>query len=164
MRTCGSCTLCCKVMAIRELEKAAGSWCPHCKPGRGCGVYESRPGECRSFVCDWLTHPELGEEWKPEKSKMVLMREPLAGRIIVKCDPGFPQAWRKEPYRRSIALWSAAAGPHGGEVIVLVGRDMTVIARDRELAVGPIGERDGFAVDYDGAGQALRCRVTRPQG
>ena len=43
-RTCGDCTLCCKVMAIEELAKPVGTWCPHCKPGRGCRIYPDRPG------------------------------------------------------------------------------------------------------------------------
>jgi hypothetical protein len=44
-RSCGDCTLCCKVMAVEALGKPAGSWCSHCKPGRGCLIYETRPEE-----------------------------------------------------------------------------------------------------------------------
>jgi hypothetical protein len=160
-RECGGCTMCCKVMTVRELQKPMGSWCSHCKPGRGCGIYEARPAECRTFICAWIQRPELGPEWRPDKCKMVLMQESIAGRIVIKCDPGFPHAWRKEPYRGQIARWAADAGPRGGEVIVLVNHDMTVIARDKELHVGIVGERDGFAVDYDPTGRPLRCRVQK---
>jgi Fe-S-cluster containining protein len=50
-RACGDCTLCCKFMAIEELEKRAGAWCVHCEPGTGCRIYAQRPGECRTFDC-----------------------------------------------------------------------------------------------------------------
>ena len=65
-RRCGSCTLCCKVLAITELQKPRGTWCPDCSPGKGCNIYETRPAECRSFMCGWLTDPMLGPEWKPD--------------------------------------------------------------------------------------------------
>ena len=29
-RTCGTCTLCCKAVAVEELAKPIGDWCPHC--------------------------------------------------------------------------------------------------------------------------------------
>lgn len=161
VRECGSCTLCCKLMRVKELEKPPGSWCAHCRPGRGCGIYEARPQECRVFLCDWLTHAELGPEWRPDKSKMILMRA-AGARIVVKCDPGFPQAWRKEPYRTLLMRWSAQAGPRGGEVIVTVGHEMTVLANGHELRVGAVGEQDAFSIDYDTTGRPIRCNVGRP--
>jgi hypothetical protein len=71
-RECGDCTLCCKVMAIEALVKSVGSWCPHCKPGRGCLIYANRPTECQSFSCLWLVDDKLDAHWKPNKSKLVL--------------------------------------------------------------------------------------------
>lgn len=35
MRTCGSCTLCCKVMAITALKKPMNKWCEFCDKGTG---------------------------------------------------------------------------------------------------------------------------------
>ena len=43
-RACGTCMMCCKVPYIKEFEKPAGVWCRHAVPGKGCGIYESRPG------------------------------------------------------------------------------------------------------------------------
>lgn len=54
MRECGGCTMCCKVMHVPELEKPAGTWCPHCDIGEGCGIYDERPKPCRDFECLWL--------------------------------------------------------------------------------------------------------------
>jgi uncharacterized protein len=44
---CDSCALCCKLLAIPEIEKPAGQWCKHCTKTRGCDVYETRPEPCR---------------------------------------------------------------------------------------------------------------------
>jgi hypothetical protein len=108
-RQCDSCTLCCKVMGITELQKARGTWCKHCSPGKGCGVYTTRPAECRSFYCGWLLNPRLGPEWKPSRSKIVLTPTPDSNGIAVRCDPGFPDAWRRHPVRRPKHVAETAA-------------------------------------------------------
>jgi hypothetical protein len=56
-RTCGACSLCCKVYSIAELNKPAGQWCPHLARGPGCTIYKSRPQDCRQFFCAWLLDP-----------------------------------------------------------------------------------------------------------
>jgi len=54
-RKCGSCSLCCYVLDIDELNKPANTWCQHCRPGNGgCDIYADRPPVCRGFVCQWL--------------------------------------------------------------------------------------------------------------
>ena len=70
-RACGSCMMCCKVPYIKEFEKPAGVWCKHAVAGKGCGIYESRPGSCQAFYCLWMQDASFGPEWKPEKSKFV---------------------------------------------------------------------------------------------
>src|SRR5438477_5505751 len=99
-RACGDCTLCCKVMSIEELAKSAGRWCPSCEPGRGCLIHATRPSECRAFNCLWLIDGRIGEHWKPGRSKLVLTTSQDG--IEIRCDPGFPDAWRKEPFRSEI--------------------------------------------------------------
>ena len=43
-RACGNCSLCCKLLAIAELNKPIDTWCPHARPGRGgCSIYPDRP-------------------------------------------------------------------------------------------------------------------------
>jgi hypothetical protein len=158
-KACGGCTLCCKVMRIDELAKPTGTWCTHCKPGTGCRIYESRPQVCRSFMCLWLLSPELGPEWRPDRSKLVLMTDDTGERMIIKCDPGFPRAWRKEPYYSRIGQMAEKASLNGSAVIILAGHDMTVLARGQELHVGIVREEDQFFIDYDAAGR-LQCRVT----
>jgi hypothetical protein len=71
-RTCGTCTLCCKIYAIRELNKPAGRWCVHAERDRGCKIYNERPDTCRGFYCMWRVDATLGPEWKPETAHFVV--------------------------------------------------------------------------------------------
>lgn len=161
-KECGTCSLCCKLVTVAELEKPSGTWCTHCSPGKGCGIHAVRPNACRSWNCLWLLSPELGPQWKPDKSRMVLMADGRTRRVFVRCDPGFPKAWRKEPYYGQIRQWASQAGPQGGEVFIGVGHDITILANGRELHVGAVAEQDGFATEYDASGRLLRCRVVPP--
>jgi hypothetical protein len=62
-RTCGDCSLCCKLINVREpLNKPRDVWCQHCRPGKGgCSIYDTRPDVCRGFACDWLVKPNFGQ-------------------------------------------------------------------------------------------------------
>lgn len=142
-RNCGSCTLCCKVLGIAALEKPLGRWCPHCRPGKGCGIYETRPQECRTFHCLWLTESFLGPEWKPDRAKFVLYLEHGGARLVVQADPGAPANWRSEPYYSQIKAWAAAAANEQRQVVVQVNEQLTVVLPDRDVPLGAVrpGER-----------------------
>jgi hypothetical protein len=135
-RRCGDCTLCCKLMAIGELAKPAGAWCRHCKPGRGCLVYADRPDECRAFNCLWPSDERFGPHWKPNRSKLVLTISEDG--IEIRCDPAFPNAWCKEPFRRDIAKLAAAGEVHDVTVLVITGQRMTLVTPDREFELGVV--------------------------
>ncbi len=147
-RECGECTLCCKVMAIEELAKPASSWCPHCKPGRGCLIYANRPAECRAFSCLWLINDLLDQHWKPSKSKLVLTTSEDG--IEVRCDPGFPDAWRKEPFRSEIHQWAVSGEAHDITVIVIIGERMILIASDREFDLGIVQPDERIVRELEG--------------
>jgi hypothetical protein len=147
-RTCGDCTLCCKVMAIEELAKPAGSWCPHCKPRRGCLVYADRPGECRTFSCMWLVNELLDESWKPNRSKLVLTTSDDG--IEIRCDPGYPDAWRKEPFRSEIREWAISGETHDVTVVVVAGQRMILVAPDREFDLGIVGPDERIVRELEG--------------
>ncbi|MEA2869726.1 MAG: hypothetical protein QOE39_4441 [Bradyrhizobium sp.] len=135
-KACGDCTLCCKVMAVEELAKPASSWCPHCKPGRGCLIYATRPAECRSYSCLWLLDDRLDQHWKPSKSKLVLTTSPDG--IEIRCDPGFPDAWRKEPFRSDIQQWAVSGEPLDVTVVVITGEKMILVTPGREFDLGVV--------------------------
>ena len=88
---CGTCTLCCKLVHVYELDKPVGRWCPHCSLGKGCQIYEARPTECKTWNCLWLqgafgTDPDL----RPDKCKVVVGYQ--AGFIMVVEDAAPPQS------------------------------------------------------------------------
>lgn len=141
-RACGTCTLCCKVYDVPALEKPAGSWCRHCKPGLGCGIHDTRPQHCRSFFCLWMTQAWLGPEWKPERAKMVLTVDPGTGFLLVQVDPGAPNAWRTEPYYRHLKQWAAGAVARQRQVVVFINKSATVILPDRDVPLGVLGPQD----------------------
>jgi hypothetical protein len=133
-KSCGECTLCCKVMAIETLAKPAGSWCTHCRPGQGCLIYTARPAECRDYGCLWLLDERLGPQWKPSKSKLVLTTSEDG--IEVRCDPGFPEAWRKEPYYSQIRQWAASGETRDVTVLIVIGQRMILMTAEREFDLG----------------------------
>jgi hypothetical protein len=147
-RQCGDCTLCCKVMAIEVLNKPAGNWCSHCKPGRGCLAYETRPTECRNFDCLWLADVRFGEYWKPSSSKLVLTTSEDG--IEIRCDPGFLDAWRKEPFRSEIGQLAIAGETNDVTVLVIVGEKMTLVTPGREFDLGVVGPHDQIVREMEG--------------
>lgn len=137
-RRCDSCTLCCKVLSIEELAKPKGNWCSHCDVGRGCRIYEQRPVECRNFYCGFLTVPDLSEEWRPSKSKIVLVSELDGVRIAAHVDPARPDAWRKEPFYSKLKEWAIAAAASQCQVVICIGKRTIVVLPDREVDLGII--------------------------
>ena len=147
-RGCGDCTLCCKVMAIKDIAKPAGQWCRHCKPGRGCLVYDTRPAECRAFNCLWLVDERFGAHWKPSRSKIVLTASEDG--VEIRCDPGFPDAWCKQPYRGEIGNLAASGETHDVTVLVIAGKRMILLASDREFDLGEVEADERIVREYRG--------------
>jgi hypothetical protein len=141
-RTCGACTLCCKVFDVPSLAKPMGQWCRHCKPGRGCGIHETRPEHCRSFHCLWMTQEWVGSEWKPDRAKMVLTIDPVTRFLLVQLDPGQASAWKREPYYGQLKRWSAAALAERRHVVVFLNQNATVVLPDRDVPLGVIEPGD----------------------
>jgi uncharacterized cysteine cluster protein YcgN (CxxCxxCC family) len=144
-RSCGECSLCCKLLHIQAFDKPVGVWCAHCAPGRGgCTIYETRPAECRNFHCSWLTSPALGPEWRPNKCKMFLRQE--GNLIAVHVDPSDPTAWRREPFFQQLkALASRAAGTKQ-QVAVYIKNRVIVIFPNKEVDVGTMNPGDHLVV------------------
>jgi hypothetical protein len=142
-RTCGTCTLCCKVVAVVDFDKPPGVWCPHCRRNEGCGIYETRPLDCRTFYCHWIVEKGLGPEWKPERAKFALVTSRSGVTAFV--DPGFPSAWRASPYYETFRRWAAEGAQAGATpriVAVRIGTRAIVILPDREIDLGAVGPSD----------------------
>ena len=156
-RQCGSCTLCCKVLAVAALEKPAGVWCRHCRPGQGCGIYEERPQECRTFGCLWLADPNFPEELKPERSKLVFVLEANKSRVVAHCDPGRPLAWREAENYRLLKNMAIVSADSGRQVVVALRDRYTAILPDRDVPLGAV--RPGQSIIYRETGDGRARRI-----
>jgi hypothetical protein len=149
-KPCGGCSLCCKLMGVEAIAKPADIWCRHFAKGVGCAIYAERPGACRAFQCLWSLTDGLGEEWRPDRSKLVLSSD-ADGRVIVEVDPATPSAWRREPYHSVFRTWSDARKPLPLQVLVRVNNRILVVFPETEIEIGPyrpdmrldVGYRDG---------------------
>ena len=157
-RSCGSCTLCCKLFPVPELDKPAGRWCRHIAQGRGCGIHLTRPPVCRAFWCQWIENPDLGPEWKPEIAKFVLSIYPGSNSLAVTVDPASPASWRREPYLSSLRRFAAAALAQGDQVIVFRGDHGTAILPEGEVELGRILPGDSIVTLRRGADYAVELR------
>ena len=161
-KSCGTCTMCCKVFRIPELDKAPGQWCRHVVMGGGCGIHASRPDVCRSFFCHYLRNPNLGPEWKPERSKFVLYTEMEGRRLVVAADIGAPQAWRKAPYYSQFKRWAALGSGRGHQVLVFNGKRATAVLPDRDHDLGLV--EVGDEVIYHSGPQGIAVELRRKAG
>ena len=116
MRACGGCTLCCKLLPVKGVQKPANQRCPHQRTGKGCAVYKKPgafPGECSLWTCRWLINDDADDLARPDRSHYVIDVIPDAiaitnnetGAVIdvavfqVWCDPGYPMAYRDPALR-----------------------------------------------------------------
>jgi len=94
-KECGSCTMCCKLLGIPEIQKPANQWCENCNVGKGCQIYQNRPFSCHQFDCLWLQLDGIPEEFRPDKTQVVLsLTDHYDEDIVAYCDPGTPDNWR----------------------------------------------------------------------
>ncbi|HEY1876295.1 MAG TPA: hypothetical protein VGG66_02460 [Rhizomicrobium sp.] len=113
-RTCGPCTVCCVVLKIDtpELRKMARVPCKHLTQS-GCGIYAGRPAVCRKFLCGWRLFEELGEDWRPDLSGVLALRN---------APEELPQAWRGAPFGVHLVVM-------GGEAAVIRPAFIGYVAR-----------------------------------
>ena len=149
-KACGDCNLCCKVLKVNAVEKPAGLWCRHLVQGAGCSIHALKPIECSRFQCFWTVSEELGEEWRPIRSKLVLWSN-VEGRLIVDVDPSSPGAWRREPYYSQLKAWADRSRPGHLEVLVRVKGRLYVVFPEEDVDLGPerphISVASGYLVE-----------------
>lgn len=144
-KQCGDCSLCCKLMAIPELNKPRDSWCDHVIKKHGCGIYETRPGACRAFQCLWLADPRLPAEWKPNKCKFLMVSK---GQGELAVHPDVPGAWRSEPYQSGLRAMARAGEAQGGLIVIIENGESTVLLADRDVRLGALKEDERIVSGY----------------
>jgi hypothetical protein len=97
---CGTCSLCCKLLGIEEIEKSPGVWCRYCTPGTGCTIHEQNtyPTDCRAYVCLWRQKKDEGhslpDDLRPDRCKVIIDAAKHERIHYVRCEPAFAGAWR----------------------------------------------------------------------
>ena len=124
-RSCGTCTLCCVLPDIDELDKPANHVCRHCVVDTGCLAYADRPLTCRDFLCLWRTDASLDDHWHPERSHMMVYRQ--GAQITVLVDPRFSESWQAEPYLGVLRSWAEVAREDNGYLVVFIGDQVRVM-------------------------------------
>jgi hypothetical protein len=128
------------LLRVVELDKPAGIWCTHCDTGKGCKIYAERPAECRQFHCGFLRSPDLKEEWRPSRCRIVLRSEFDTNRLIAQVDPERPGVWKREPFHSKLREWARNAVPLRRQVLVCIDKRTIVILPDRDVDLGIIGD------------------------
>lgn len=152
-KSCGSCTFCCKVMAVDELRKPGGVLCAHVRAGRGCGIYGERPHACRTFECVWLMDPEMPHRFRPDQTKVVLDQDADGLRLIARCDPANPQAWRRNPIYAALKGRAADTWGSGKIVLAVAGRRTWLITPHEEIDLGEVAPGAGLRITEGPAGK-----------
>jgi len=107
-RACGDCQLCCRLLPVQSVKKAAGKRCWHQRHHKGCAVYHrlmSVAPECKLWSCRWLTNDDTADLRRPDRSHYVIdmmpdfvtLREDGGATrrlevVQVWVDPGYPNA------------------------------------------------------------------------
>ena len=73
-RQCGDCSACCVVLNVDtpEFQKMPGKPCAHLCAGGGCAIHATRFPVCREYHCAWRYLASLGEEWRPDRSGVLV--------------------------------------------------------------------------------------------
>jgi hypothetical protein len=125
-------------MAVEELQKPGGRLCAHVRAGEGCGIYETRPHACRTFECVWLMDPEMPHRFRPDQTKVVLDQDPEGTRLIARCDPANPQAWRRQPMYGALKSYATQHWGAGRIVLAVAGRQTWLVAPKGEIDLGEV--------------------------
>jgi hypothetical protein len=158
-RECGECGKCCEVLGIDtgQIHKAAGLTCQHYKEGCGCKIYETRPDVCRTFHCGWRMLPQLDDNWRPDRSNILInfQSEKIPASYTVR--PGIeflllrPEAMDREDFapvvvsivEAGIPAFLALSGPKGHQPVNVFLNDFlreAIALRDMNFVIAKLHE------------------------
>lgn len=150
MRTCGDCTMCCKLLGVRAtvfvrqdtltapLEpfpaKPKDEWCQYCNIGSGCRVYDTRPHACRTFECMWLQNETFPPMMRPDRSRSVFveseMEELKQINIFVPLERGLNCYLDDPMLQRYIQMYM----DHDFDVAIVCGEDRRILSTNQKRA------------------------------
>jgi hypothetical protein len=105
----------------------------------------------------------FGPEWKPDRAKFVTYVQGNGVNLQIAVDPGFPNAWRKEPYYGRIKQWAREGAQDGRFVYVRIGARLIAVLPDRDQDLGQVDPGDDIFVARrrDAAGFAYEVEVRK---
>jgi hypothetical protein len=93
---------------------------------------------------------KLGPEWRPDRAKFTLMMT-ATGHLAACIDPGFPSAWRRQPYYQALWRWARerAESPTSSwpGVDVWIGKRCIILLPDGEKDVGIVASDEEVRID-----------------
>lgn len=104
---CGECQACCHTLLILEPRSEAGEDCRH-QCASGCGIYATRPSDCRTWSCEWLieqdgdTKPPWTDAQRPDRLGIVFSDGHMGSTIAREVWPG---ASKEAAGQEAIAQW-----------------------------------------------------------
>lgn len=140
--TCGSCTLCCQLVPVEEINLPAFTRCPKLRSvvatAPGCSVYANRPRSCVAWSCHWLQE-DWPDELRPDRCGVVV---DILPDLIMLNGAEMPamQIWAAPGYEMSFDTQPVLA-----IVLAIVEQDHAVIWRWR----GADGKQTGRALFRD---------------
>ena len=117
--SCGSCSLCCKLLSIPDMGKPARVWCWHAiRPHGGCAVHAQKTTDptldaCNVFRCEWLRSQDrddpgerMPREMRPDLCGVLLgPRDHEGGKhLYVHVERERANAWRRDDIAHHIDL------------------------------------------------------------
>jgi len=134
---CGSCSACCFLMSVPDINKPAAIWCQHAvRPHGGCAVYgtDAKPQACSDFACLWLVSQDRAREdrmpldMRPDRSH-VMFHDARDDKNVLYAHvfPTAPDAWHRPDVKAHIDM----VLERGCGVEVIIGRRRIVLAEDR---------------------------------
>ncbi len=148
MRECGNCRLCCYIF---QLEgdfwggvKPKRTWCRYAK-GKGCAMHDQpRPEVCTRFKCLWLDDEEMPENWRPDKSGILLA---MLGGVETSDGRDIPVIEVSEHYAGLLDKSQFARSHVGNNAILLVNYAHERGTRLRNLPRDRDGNMDQYVLD-----------------
>lgn len=114
--------------------------------------------ECQDYSCLWLIDERLGPHWQPNKSKLVVTTS--SDGIEVRCDPNFPDAWQKEPFRGEIQKLAISGELHDVTVLIVIGERMILVTPAQEFDLGVVRSDERIVREIAG-GEVVAVRVVK---
>lgn len=137
---CEECDLCCRLIAVPEIDKPRDFACRHLvtssKGGGCCGLYPDQPESCKLFYCGFRASQYLPEyqrmpaSMRPDRCGVVIgpIDEKDPKKLYLNVDPARPNSWQNPEVLEYIKKYIR----NGIEVTLYVGDNSAIFKIGRK--------------------------------